>query len=73
MARLCPSHTVSQPGWPDPGRQCTTLTAALRLVRAYGDRVPTVELLQADFGVSRATAYCWRAAFIEAQQQDAAA
>ena len=62
-------HTTRVPGWPSPRSQNTTLTTAIRLVRMYGNRVPTVEALRSDFGVSRATAYRWRAAFIEAQEQ----
>lgn len=67
------AHTLRNPGWPDCFSQSVTLTAALRLVRAYGDRVPTVAHLQNDFGVSRATAYRWRAAFAESLQMRVAA
>ena len=41
------------------------LVVALRMVRFYGKRVPTVQELQADFNIHRATAYRWRAAFTE--------
>ena len=57
------AFTNRVPGWEPPGVVSTTLSCAIRLVRAYGDRVPTVEQLQRDFEVSRATAYRWRAAF----------
>lgn len=61
--KLAP-HSLREPNWPAPGTQCHSLTGALRMVRMYGDRVPTVERLQSDFGLSRATAYRWRAAFV---------
>lgn len=35
-------HHNREPGWPDWGRQNLTLTAALRMVRMYGDRIPSV-------------------------------
>lgn len=72
MSRRRLEHTIRNPGWPDPGVQSVTLTAALRLVRTYGDRAPSIESLQADFGVSRATAYRWRAAFIDSLEREAA-
>ena len=59
-------HTTRVPGWPDSRVQHVTLTAAVRLVRAYGDRVPSVAQLQRDFEVHRSTAYRWRAALLEA-------
>lgn len=62
------SHYLREPGWPNPKSQCTTLTLALRLVRRYGQRVPTVAQLMNDFSVCRATAYRWRAAFVEAME-----
>lgn len=62
-------HSSREPGWPEWGRQNITLTAALRMVRMYGDRIPSVAQLRADFGVSRATAFRWRAAFREAMGQ----
>ena len=66
-------HHNREPGWADWGRQNLTLTAALRMVRMYGDRVPSVAQLRADFGVSRATAFRWRAAFRDAFEQQEAA
>ncbi|WP_440565664.1 hypothetical protein ACSYAO_002571 [Stenotrophomonas sp. STK16_22] len=65
-------HHNRQPGWPTWGRQNLTLTAAVRMVRMYGDRVPSVAQLRADFGVSRATAFRWRAAFRDAIEQNEA-
>lgn len=62
-------HHNREPGWPEWGRQNITLTAALRMVRMYGDRIPSVAQLRADFGISRATAFRWRAAFREAMGQ----
>ncbi len=55
-------HTMRNPGWPDPGAQSTLLTTAIKLVRMYKDDVPSAEKIRQDFGVSRATAYRWRAA-----------
>lgn len=66
-------HHNREPGWPDWGRQNLTLTAALRMVRMYGDRIPSVAQLRADFGVSRATEFRWRAAFRDAVEQQEAA
>ncbi|WP_329859385.1 hypothetical protein [Stenotrophomonas hibiscicola] len=66
-------HHNRAPGWPDWGRQNLTLTAALRMVRTYGNRIPSVAQLRADFGVSRATAFRWRAAFRDAVEQQEAA
>jgi transposase-like protein len=66
-------HHNREPGWPEWGRQNLTLTAALRMVRMYGDRIPSVAQLRADFGVSRATAFRWRAAFRDAIEQHEAA
>ncbi|CAM0123172.1 conserved hypothetical protein [Stenotrophomonas maltophilia] len=66
-------HHNREPGWPEWGRQNITLTAALRMVRMYGDRLPSVAQLRADFGVSRATAFRWRAAFRDAIEQQEAA
>lgn len=61
-------HHNREPGWPEWGRQNLTLTAALRMVRMYGDRMPSVPQLRTDFGISRATAFRWRAAFRESLQ-----
>lgn len=66
-------HYNREPGWPEWGRQNITLTAALRMVRMYGDRLPSVAQLRADFGVSRATAFRWRAAFRDAIEPNEAA
>ena len=62
-------HTTRVPGWPDPGSQNVSLTLALRMVRYYGDRVPSAKELMHDFDVHRATAYRWRAAFVESMEQ----
>lgn len=71
--RSTEQHHSREPGWPEWGRQNITLTAALRMVGMYGDRMPSVAQLRADFGVSRATAFRWRAAFREATEQNEAA
>lgn len=48
----------------DGGRTHTVLlTNAFRIVRFFGDREPTVPLLMSHFGMSRATAYRWLAAY----------
>lgn len=66
-------HHNRVPGWPEWSRQNITITTALRIVRRYGDHLPTVAQLRADFGVSRATAFRWRAAFRDAMEQHEAA
>lgn len=71
--RSTEQHHSRERGWPEWSRQNITLTAALRMVRMYGDRMPSVAQLRADFGVSRATAFGWRAAFREATEQNEAA
>lgn len=58
-ARGTSSYRV-QPGY----SRCIEL--ALRVVRAYPNRMPTVDSLQRTFGMSRATAYRWRAALLDA-------
>ena len=68
MPERMEQHTLRVPGWPDPGVQSKTLTLALRLVRKYGDRVPSYKQIMHDFDVSRPTAYRWRAALLDAQR-----
>lgn len=48
-----------------PGRS-TALEIAVRVARAYRDRAPTVEGLQDQFGMCRATAYRWLRAWKDA-------
>lgn len=67
MARSS-DHVCEQAGWPSPNTQNASLTLALLLVSKYGQGIPSVETLRADFGISRATAYRWRRAFVEAVQ-----
>lgn len=67
MARSS-EHVCEQAGWPNPNTQNASLTLAFRMVVRYGHSVPSVETLRADFGISRATAYRWRRAFVEAVQ-----
>lgn len=64
-------HTTRVPGWPSADSQCITLTIAMRIVRLYGGRLPTVAAIQQDFSVSRATAFRWRAALREAAEKGA--
>lgn len=42
-----------------PGRG-STVEIAVRLARAFPDRPPTLEFLQEQLGMCRATAYRWR-------------
>lgn len=42
------------------------LMVAIRMTRKYGKRIPSVQELQDDFGMSRATAFRWRAALRDA-------
>ena len=70
MVRVREPHTQRVPGWPDPQVRCLTLVRALRLVRYYGDRVPTVRELIRDFDIDRATAYRWRGAFVDSMDQE---
>jgi hypothetical protein len=51
-----------QPGMPNPSTQTMCVTIAVRLVRAYGERIPSAAQIQSDFNCSRATAFRWRAA-----------
>jgi hypothetical protein len=49
---------------------CTThgsvaIAAALALVRDFGDTPPSVQHLMDRFGISRATAYRWRKAWLD--------
>lgn len=71
MTRRSSDHVCGQAGFPSPFSQNATLTIALRMVRSYGSSIPTIAMLQADFGLSRATAYRWRRAFCDSLEQDA--
>lgn len=61
---------------PQPGRTYTdrtartngniTLAVACIMARKFPDRPPSVDQLRAEFDMSRATAYRWRAAFRDA-------
>lgn len=64
-------YSMREPGWPSHQNTNSLLTIALRLVRRYGDRIPEVSELVRDFGVHRATAYRWRAAFRDSMEIDA--
>lgn len=49
-------------GYPDPHCVSLSVLSAVRIALRYG-RTPTVSQLMNDYGMSRATAYRWRAAF----------
>jgi hypothetical protein len=49
-----------------PSGAKASLFLALRIVRLYGSRPPTVESLRSEFGMCRATAYRWRRAWLDA-------
>ena len=59
-----PTHTTEHcPPWQSTG---TRILVAIRIARRYANHVPTVKELRADFGMSQATAYRWRAAMRQA-------
>jgi hypothetical protein len=58
---MTPKYTT-QPGMPNPDSQAMCVTTAVRLVRLYGESIPTAKSIKANFGCSMATAYRWRAA-----------
>lgn len=47
---------------PSPEYATTSILIAVRIARRYTRRLPTVDELRADFGMSRAMAYRWLAA-----------
>ena len=47
---------------PPPSGVNAGLLTAVRIAKRYAHRLPTVEELRNDFGMSRATAFRWRAA-----------
>lgn len=52
---------------PPHGYARTGILTAVKVALRYHPNVPTVPQLRRDFGMSRATAYRWRNAFIEAR------
>jgi hypothetical protein len=52
------------------GTTCCKIATAAKIAVKYRDRVPTVDSLMQTFGMSRATAYRWRSAFISAGVRD---
>lgn len=65
MSRMQP-HTLRTPDWPSPNTASITLTLAVRIVRRFGDRIPSADELVREFDVHKATAYRWRAALRDA-------
>lgn len=62
------SRARARTQWTDKGMHTAgtiTLAVALRLVRMFPDHPPSVQQLQDKFGVCRATAYRWRAAWLD--------
>lgn len=58
-----------RPGFPSPVIASSRITTAVRIARMYRDRVPTVEQLKTDFGMSTATAYRWVNALRDEQEE----
>lgn len=56
-------------GFPCPTTTSLTMLVAVEMALECGDRPPSVAALQARFGMSRATAYRWRGAFVLALQK----
>lgn len=73
MSIRAENYTMAQPGWPSCGTQSVTITTAVRMVRRYGQKVPDVAQIIHDFGVSRPTAYRWRAALRESLDSEVSA
>lgn len=73
MSIRAANYTMAQPGWPHCGTQSVTITTAVRMVRRYGQRVPSVDQIIQDYGVSRATAYRWHAALRESMDTEVSA
>lgn len=61
--RLCKNHYTMRPGTPPPSTAPASLYSAACIATHYANRLPTVHELKAEFGMSRATAYRWVAAF----------
>lgn len=51
---------------PPNGTANVTIGVAVRIARAYPDTPPSVQQLRDRFGMSRPTAFRWRAAFVSA-------
>lgn len=60
-------YTIALARMHAPGQVNKALVVALQLITKYGKRQRTVQQLRADFGMSRASAYRWRAAWIYIQ------
>src|SRR5688500_272310 len=63
-----PKPKLGKPAWTLDGMRTSgtiTIAAAVRIARMFPDKPPSVKVLQERLGVCRATAYRWRAAFID--------
>lgn len=58
-----PCYTSREPKHHAESGVCAATVTALRIAREFRDRQPTVAELMARHGMSRATAYRWRAAW----------
>ena len=59
------AYTVRDAGVPAT-TGITRVAVAVSICRRFPDAPPTVDLLRREYGMSRATAYRWRAAFVDA-------
>lgn len=68
---LKPDHRTASPGTPSPDTAACAISFGIRLALAFPTRAPTVDELRSAFGVSRATAYRWRRAWLDAHGERA--
>ncbi len=61
MKARTPSYTTREPR--AHVAPCIRVIQALRIAQRFGNKRPTIQGLRESFGMSRATAYRWRAAW----------